>query len=171
MKASYLARGLPGHPLHPPFTDATVGIYTGATVCAVLSALGVSETNTAAAWWLLLVVGLVVTVATALTGLVDWLGITRGTVLWRTATAHLLSMVTATVFFLLAAIVGHGGYVDDAVTSGALTLTIVGFAFLTLGGWLGGTVVFVHGMRVLKLVDEPAVRAAAPMSPPGADDG
>jgi uncharacterized membrane protein len=171
MKASYLARGLPGHPLHPPFTDATVGIYTGATVCAVLSALGVSETNTAAAWWLLLVVGLVVTVATALTGLVDWLGITRGTVLWRTATAHLLSMVTATVFFLLAAIVGHGGYVDDAVTSGALTLTIVGFAFLTLGGWLGGTVVFVHGMRVLKLVDEPAVRAAAPMSPPGTDDG
>ena len=171
MKASYLARGLPGHPLHPPFTDATVGIYTGATVCAVLSALGVSDTNTAAAWWLLLVVGLVVTVPTALTGLVDWLGIARGTPLWRTATAHLLSMVTATVFFLVAAIVGHGGYVDGAVTSGAFVLTVVGFAFLTLGGWLGGTVVFVHGMRVLNLVDEPAVRAAAPMALPGADDG
>jgi uncharacterized membrane protein len=171
MKLSYLARGLPGHPLHPPFTDATVGIYTGATVCAVLSALGASETNTAVAWWLLLVVGLVVTVPTALTGLADWLGITRGTPPWRTATAHLLAMVTATVFFLIAAIVGHGGYVDDAVTSGAFVLTIVGFAFLTLGGWLGGTVVFVHGMRVLKLVDEPAARAAAPVAPPGADDG
>jgi uncharacterized membrane protein len=171
MKASYFARGLPGHPLHPPFTDATVGIYTAATVCAVLSALGASDTNTAAAWWLLLVIGLVVTVPTALTGLVDWLGIARGTPLWRTATAHLLSMVTATVFFLVAAIVGHGGYVDGAVTSGAFVLTIVGFAFLTLGGWLGGTVVFVHGMRVLKLVDEPASRAAAPVAPPGADDG
>jgi uncharacterized membrane protein len=171
MKASYLARGLPGHPLHPPFTDATIGIYTGATVCAVLSVLGVSDTNTSAAWWLLLVVGLVVTVPTALTGLADWLGITRGTPLWRTATAHLLSMVTATVFFFVAAIVGHGGYVDGAVTSGAFVLTIVGFAFLTLGGWLGGTVVFVHGMRVLKLVDEPAVRAAAPAAPSGTDDG
>jgi hypothetical protein len=31
-----------------------------------------------------------------------------------------------------------------------------------LGGWLGGTVVFVHGMRVLSLVDEPALRAATP---------
>jgi uncharacterized membrane protein len=25
---------------------------------------------------------------------------------------------------------------------------VVGFALLTLGGWLGGAVVFVHGMRV-----------------------
>jgi len=33
---------------------------------------------------------------------------------------------------------------------------------LTLGGWLGGTVVFVHGMRVLNLVDEPAVEAITP---------
>jgi len=170
MKLGYLARGLPGHPLHPPFTDATVGIYTGSTVCALLSAFGVSEANTAVAWWLLLVVGLVVTVPTALTGLVDWLGITRGTPLWRTATAHLLSMVTATVFFLIAAITGHGGYVDGDVTSGAFVLTLVGFAFLTLGGWLGGTVVFVHGMRVLNLVDEPAARAAAPVAPPGADE-
>ena len=31
-KPSYLVKGLPGHPLHPPFTDATVGIYTFATV-------------------------------------------------------------------------------------------------------------------------------------------
>ncbi len=33
---------------------------------------------------------------------------------------------------------------------------------LTLGGWLGGSIVFVHGMRVLNLVDEPARRAALP---------
>ena len=39
MKLSYLGRGLPGHPLHPPFTDATVGIYTGSTVCGLLSVL------------------------------------------------------------------------------------------------------------------------------------
>ena len=171
MKPTYLVRGTPGHPIHPPFTDATVGIYTGATICGVLSAVGVSEGNTATAWWLLLVVGLVVTVPTALTGLVDWLGITRGTPLWRTATAHLLSMVTATVFFLLAAIVGHGGYVDGAVETWPFVLTLVGFGLLTLGGWLGGTVVFVHGMRVLKLVDEPALRAAAPVAPPERDDG
>lgn len=164
MKLSYLVKGLPGHPLHPPLTDATIGIYTAATAFGVLSAVGVSERNTATAWWLALVAGLVVTGPTAMTGLIDWLGISRGSPLWRTATIHLLAMVTATVFFLLAAIFGHGGYVDGEVTGGSLILTLVGFGMLTLGGWLGGTVVFVHGMRVLNLVDEPAHRAVAPVA-------
>jgi len=53
----------------------------------------------------------------------------------------LLAMVTATVFFLLAAILGHAGYVDDAVTGAALVLTLVGFGLRTLGGWLGGSIV------------------------------
>jgi uncharacterized membrane protein len=164
MKLGYLIRGLPGHPLHPPLTDATIGIYTGATAFGVLSVLGVSEANMATAWWLALIVGLVVTGPTALTGFVDWLGITWGTPLWRTATAHMFAMLTATVFFLLAAVFGHGGYVADEVTGGSLVLTLVGFGVLTLGGWLGGTIVFVHGMRVLNLVEEPALRAAAPVA-------
>jgi len=42
-------------------------------------------------------------------------------------------------------------------------LTLIGFGLLTLGGWLGGAIVFVHGMRVLSLVHEPASRAAAPI--------
>jgi uncharacterized membrane protein len=166
MKPSYFVKGLPGHPIHPPLTDATIGIYTGAAVFGLLSALGVSESNTAKAWWLALLLGLVVTAPTALTGLIDWLGIGWGTPLWRTATVHMISMLTATVFFLLAAIFGHGGYVDDEVTSGSLILTLVGFGFLTLGGWLGGSVVFVHGMRVLSLVEEPTRRAVAPIPHP-----
>jgi uncharacterized membrane protein len=166
MKLSYLTSGLPGHPLHPPLTDATIGIYTAATAFGVLSVLGVSERNMATAWWLALLLGLIVTGPTALTGLIDWLGITWGTPVWRTATVHMLSMLTATVSFLLAVIFGHGGYVDGDVPTGSLVLTLVGFGFLTLGGWLGGTVVFVHGMRVLNLVDEPALRAAAPVPTP-----
>ena len=166
MKLSYLVKGLPGHPLHPPLTDATIGIYTGATVFGVLSALGLSEANTATAWWLALILGLIVTGPTALTGLIDWLGIAWGTPLWRTATVHMLSMLTATVFFLLAAIFGHGGYVDGEVTGGSLVLTLLGFGFLTLGGWLGGSVVFVHGMRVLNLVSERFARAVAPAPAP-----
>jgi len=166
MKLSYLIKGLPGHPLHPPLTDATIGLYTGATGFGILGALGVSEGNLSKAWWLALVGGLIVTVPTALTGLVEWLGIEWGTPLWKTATSHLLAMVSATVVFLLAAIFAHGGYVDGEVTGGALVLTIIGFGLLTLGGWLGGAIVFTHGMRVLKLVDEPAARAVAPVPTP-----
>ena len=158
-----LLRGLRGHPSHPPLTDATIGIYTFATLAGLLSVLGIAEDAFAQAWWLALVVGLVTTVFTATTGLFDWLTITWGSELWKTATLHLTAMVSATVFFLIAALVGHGGYTDHAVTSGAFVLTLIGFVLLTAGGWLGGAVTYVHGMRVLSLVDEPAEKAVAPV--------
>jgi uncharacterized membrane protein len=150
-KPSYLIHGLPGHPLHPPLTDATIGTYTFATAAAVLSKLGVAERGLGQAWWLALVVGLVVTVPTALTGLADWLLITRGSALWRTATLHLTAMITATVFFLLAAIFGHSCYTSHDLTIGPFLLTLVGFVLLTTGGWLGGSIVFRYGMRVAKV--------------------
>ena len=161
-----LLKGLPGHPLHPPLTDATIGIYTAATIFGLLSVLGVSGENTAAAWWLTLVLGLVVTVPTAITGLVEWLGIDRGTELWKTATAHMTAMVSATVVFLLAVVVGHSGYADGKVTGAALILTLAAFALMTLGGWLGGTIVFVHGQRVLGLPNQPFAQAIRPAAHP-----
>jgi uncharacterized membrane protein len=162
-KPTYLVKGLPGHPLHPPLTDATIGIYTFATIASVLSKLGIADHATAQAWWLALVVGLVTTVLTALAGLVDWLSITRGSELWKTATMHMIVMLSATVLFLIAAFAGHGGYADRAVTTGAFILTLLGFAVLSVGGWLGGAITYVHGMRVLSLPDEPATRAASPV--------
>ena len=164
MKA--LFRGLPGHPLHPPLTDATIGAYTFATVIAVLSKLGVSEHNTTTAWWLALITGLAITVPTAITGFADWLYIETGTPLWRTATFHLSAMLSATVLFAIAVGVGHSDYVNGSVGGGSLVLTLVAFGVLTLGGWLGGAIVFTHGMRVLKLVDEPMGRAISPLPKP-----
>jgi hypothetical protein len=170
VKPSYLWRGLPGHPLHPPLTDAAIGTYTFATVMAVVDALGLAEQNAAKAWWLALIVGLIVTVPTALTGLLDWLTITWWTPLWRTATTHLFVMVTATVLFGLAALIGHDPYVRGDVTAGPFVLTLAGWVVLTFGGWIGGTITFVHGMRVLGLPEEPAMRAMAPVPYPEKED-
>jgi uncharacterized membrane protein len=161
-----LLKGLAGHPLHPPLTDVTVGAYTFATAMAVLSRLGVSDQNTATAWWLGLIAGLIATGPTALTGFVDWLDISPGTSLWRTATLHLSVMLTATILFAITAGAGHADYVDGSIGGASLILTLVGFGVLTLGGWLGGAIVFVHGMRVLSLVDEPTERAVSPMPHP-----
>jgi hypothetical protein len=79
-------------------------------------------------------------------------------------------MVTAAVFFLIAVLVGHSGYTHGAVETGPFILTLVGFGFLTLGGWLGGAIVFVHGMRVLSLAGEPPGRAVAPVPHPEKED-
>jgi uncharacterized membrane protein len=163
MKLSYLIKGLPGHPLHPPLTDVTIGTYTFATVAALLNVIGLVDKSAAVAWWLALVVAIVFSSATILAGVADWLTISRGTELKKTANYHALANATASVCFVLAAIFGHGGYADHAVTTGAFILTLLGFAFLTLGGTMGGSITYVHGMRVLNLVDEPSEKAISPI--------
>jgi uncharacterized membrane protein len=157
-------RGFPGHPSHPPLTDATIGAYSFATAAAVLSKLGVADTAFAQAWWLALLVALAFSLLTVVTGVLDWLVISSGTPLKRTANTHALVMVTATVCFVLAIVFGHDDYVRQSVSTGGLILTLAGFVFLTAGGTFGGSIVFVHGMRVLNLVDEPTRRAIVPGS-------
>jgi len=169
MKLSYLVRGLPGHPLHPPLTDATIGVYTFATVAALSDVLSITNHVGAQAWWIALIWGLITTLLAATTGLIEWLSIEWGSEPWKTATLHMIAMVSATVFFGLAAIFGHKDFLAGNVHATGLILTLVGFGLLTLGGWLGGAVVFVHGMRVLSLVEEPAKRAAAPVPHPEKD--
>ena len=166
MRASYLVKGLPGHPLHPPLTDLTIGTYGFATIAAIVDAAGIVDRNAAYAWWIALVVGLCSTALTATTGFIDWIDIEWGSELWKTATLHLTAMVSATVFFGLAAIFGHDSFKTGNVSAGPFILTIVGFGLLTLGGWLGGSIVYVHGMRVLNLVREPAERAVSPVPKP-----
>ena len=166
MKLSYLVHGLPGHPLHPPLTDVTIGSYTVALVAGFLDVTGISDTTAAHAWWIALLIGLASTVLTALAGFADWLQISGGTPLWRTATAHALVNVTATVLFGIAALFGHDDWYRGSLAAWEYALTVVGFAVLLVGGWLGGAITYVHGMRVLNLVDEPARRAAAPYPTP-----
>jgi uncharacterized membrane protein len=153
---------MPGHPSHPPLTDVTVGAYTFATIAAILSKVGVAEHASAAAWWLALVVGACSSVFTVGTGLLDWLKISSGTPLKRTATIHALTNATASVFFVLAILFGHDDYVAARVTTGSFLLTLVGFVLLFAGGTMGGAITYVHGMRVLNLVDEPTARAIVP---------
>ena len=161
-----LWHGLPGHPIHPPFTDITVGAYTFALVAATADVLEISTNAATHAWWLAIVFGLISTLATATTGFVDWLRIPGGTPLWRTATAHMVAMLLASAVFLAAVVSGKGSFDSGDVETGPYVLTLAAFLLLTVGGWLGGSVVFVHGMRVLNLVDEPARKAAAPVATP-----
>jgi uncharacterized membrane protein len=166
MKLSYLIRGLPGHPLHPPLTDVTIGTYTFASVAAFLDIVGLSDTTAAHGWWVALLVGLASTVLTAVTGLADWLTITWGSELWKTATTHALVNVTAGVLFGLAALFGHDDWKAGNVSTGEAVLTFAGFGVLLVGGWLGGAITYVYGMRVLGIPDEKATRAASPLPHP-----
>jgi uncharacterized membrane protein len=144
-----LIHGLPGHPLHPPLTDATIGMFVLATALAVIGAAGAIEDAAGKGCWLALIGGLGVAVPTAATGFADWIRLQWGSPPWRTATLHLTAMVCAVVLFALAAWLQHDGYRHGDVETGGVIFSVAGLGALTMGGWLGGTIVFVHGIRVV----------------------
>ncbi len=163
----------PGKPFHPPLTDASIGTYTAGLVMLVLGALGVEEEQMAHGALLAISLGLILAAPTALTGLLDWLDIPKGTPARTVATIHLWAMVTATVLFALTWVAQLDGYKEDEVRGAALALGLAAFASLALGGNLGGANVFVYGIRVLKAEDTPPREALNPFgvgkekAPPG----
>jgi len=123
-------------------------MFVLASGLSVIGALGWLGDAAGKAAWLALIGGLLAAAPTAITGFADWLTIEWGSPMWRTATLHLSAMVTAVCLFGLAAWLQWDGYEDGSVTTGGLVFALVGFGALTAGGWLGGAIVFVHGMRV-----------------------
>lgn len=157
-----LIKGWPGKPAHPPLTDASIGAYTVGVAMLVLGSLGVEEEPMAHGSLLAIGGGLALALPTALTGLLDWLDIPNGTPARTTATIHLLVMLSATVLFALTFVAQLDGYDEGTVTSLALVLGIAAEALLTAGGYLGGTIVFVYGVRVLKRRDLGVADALVP---------
>jgi uncharacterized membrane protein len=150
--------------MHPPLTDATIGMFTLAAGLAVIGYAGAIEDAAGKGCWLALIGGLAVAVPTAATGFGDWLGLDWGSPRWRAATIHLTAMVSAVALFAVAAWLQHAGYAHGDVTLGGVIFSVLGFIALTVGGWFGGSVVFVHGVRVLG-ADEEAVPTTTPSNP------
>jgi uncharacterized membrane protein len=162
MRLIQLIKGWPGKPSHPPLTDASIGAYTVGVAMLVLGALGVEEEQMAHGALLAIGGGLALALPTALTGLLDWLDIPRGMPARTTATVHLLTMLTATVVFALAFVAQLDGYDHGQVETVPLICGLAAEALLAAGGYIGGTLVFVYGNRVLKRPDVPVRDALVP---------
>ena len=152
----------PGKPLHPPLTDVSIGAYTAGVAMLVAGAAGLEEEQMAHGALIAISVGLIVALPTAITGLLDWLDIPKGTPARTNATIHLFVMLAATVLFAVTWLAQRPGYNDDEVKTLALVLGIVSELSLAVGGNIGGANVFVYGDRVLKRSDIPVRKALNP---------
>jgi uncharacterized membrane protein len=159
-----LIKGPPGHPVHPPLTDVTIGALTLATLTVVLAWVGVLPHLLVPTASVSLVVGLVLAVPTATTGLIDLLDLPPGSAVRTTGLIHMGAMVTALLAFLvlLLLLLGPGSDATDGVPGAAVVTSLVAFAFLTVGGWIGGALVFGHGTRVVGDPETPTRRVLDP---------
>jgi uncharacterized membrane protein len=157
-----LLRGAPGMPTHPPLTDVSIGAYTVGVAMLVAGALGLEEHAMAHGSLLAISGGLLLTVPTSMTGILDWLKLPHGSSRRTVAMVHLFVMVAATLLFAGSWLAQRPGYLDGRIDGLGLALGLGGEALLAAGGYLGGALVFVYGVRVLKRPKTPIRDALVP---------
>lgn len=142
-----MVQGKPlGHPSHAMFVHFPIAFYIGALGFDLASRFGTLPAPTVGLW--LLLAGLAGTVLAAGTGLVDWLGMVRGSSKRTWATKHMLVQLTATAPLVAAAVL-HGLGVGAAQAAIAwIVLEALGVAVMLVGNWFGGVLVYQMGVRV-----------------------
>jgi uncharacterized membrane protein len=151
-------RGFAGKPLHPPLTDVPIGAYVIGPLLDVIAYIWKSNSHAVefhrAAGYVLFA-GAVVSLATALTGFMDWLDTRKGTQIRRMANAHAWTMITMTVLVLVDLALRYLGDGFDGPSGVLAVLGVLIFLLAVIGGTLGGTMVYDFGFNVETASDNP----------------
>jgi uncharacterized membrane protein len=148
-KLSVLA-GPDGHPFHPFVVPLPIGAFVSSLIFDILTrtrADGLPYLVDGAFW--LIGVGLIGALIAAVFGVIDLLGIPRGTRPFSVAVTHLILNVLAAVLFIAGYAWRAGDHVEIEQTRwGQLALSAVAVAVLVSAVWLGQTLTYRHGRRV-----------------------
>ncbi len=149
-------RGFAGKPFHPPLTDVPVGAYTIGPVLSLV-AFVFSDASWGDGVWsaagYAMLVGAAVSLVTALTGFADWLNTEKGTQMRRMANAHMWIMLAMTLIVLVALALRFLGGRNDSPDALVLLLDVVIATLVTVGGAIGGSLVYDFGFNVETATD------------------
>jgi uncharacterized membrane protein len=140
----------PAHPIHTAFVHFPIALL-GTSLAFDLLGLARDE----ALWWAIaywnIALGLAVSVITAVTGLIDSTRVPQDSPAAAIVTRHLLVMLAALACYGAALAVRPVAQ-EPAATALLATLALegIGLALLLLGGFLGGELVYRHGVGVAK---------------------
>ncbi len=136
-----------GHPIHPMLVPFPIVCFIGALVTDIAYALTAEMMWADFSAWLLLV-GLVMGILAAIAGLTDFVGnrlIRTQTSAWPHMLGNLVVLILALFNFLI--------HMRDAWTSVVpigLILSVITVLILPITGWLGWSMVYRHGVGVLR---------------------
>lgn len=132
------------HPIHPMLVPLPIGLWIFSLVCEIASVVQTEAIWGALAWYTM-AGGVVGALLAALPGFVDLVTLPPSSAK-RIGYWHLginLTIVTLYVVNLLWR--SHAG----PAPMGPLALSVVAILLLTVSGWLGGEMVYVHGVAVV----------------------
>ncbi len=155
-----------GHPLHPMLVPIPIGALAMAFGADIALMVTAEPFWAEAAKWLLLA-ALVFGVLAAVVGFIDLVGINRARTMGvglGHAIGNVLMLVITGINYLLRA-----GGEAEAASSYGIILTAIAVLLVMLTGWLGGELVFRHGIGVTRKVG--SGETGAPEFPAGSRAG
>lgn len=136
------------HPLHPALVHFPIACWSLATAADVASL-----------WWgkpawmlagVLLALGTLIALAAMATGFIELMKVGAEHPATRDLNRHLLLMLTAWCLYATSLFLRLQGTTLTQPDIVDLSLSVVGFLVLGVGGWFGGKLVYGHGVGVSK---------------------
>lgn len=134
-----------GHPIHPTLIVFPLGLFATAVVFDIIQ-LALGGTMWSHVAFYMIAAGVIGGLAAALFGLLDWMAIDQGTPAKRTGSIHGLGNLLVVILF--AASWWLRLPQPEAPSGLALTFSFLGVLLSFYTGWLGGELVFKHGIGV-----------------------
>lgn len=131
------------HPIHPMLVVFPIALFIFSLISDFIYRGGGDPAWNNTAWYTM-GGGILGGLAAAVPGLIDYMSI-RGAQTKRVATLHMGLNLTVIVLFIVSFIMRPNMEVG---ANAPLVLSIVGVATLLVSGWLGGSLVYIHGMAV-----------------------
>lgn len=134
-----------GHPIHPILIPFPLGLLSTSVVFDVVHLLTGNAKWSEISFWMI-AVGVIGGLLAAVFGLIDWLGIPSGTRAKAIGLGHGLSNVVMVGLFAVSWVLRSGAPGDPGVLP--IILSFLGVGLASLGGFLGGELVFRMGIGV-----------------------
>lgn len=142
-------RSLFREPLHPPTTHFPMALFPMVVLFDLLSLLQEDGSLYTHAAFVVVLTGLITAGIAAVTGFVHLLcDVPASSRAWRVAITHMTVQLTALSVLLVSFVFRVGHVNDDNAPVMAVALGVVGTLILLFGGWLGGRLVYHHGVGV-----------------------
>ena len=136
------------HPIHPMLVAIPIGLWIFSLACDVIRLMGATSPNWQVAAYYTLVGGILGALLAAVPGFIDMLSLPRG--IKRIALIHMAINLTVVGLYVWNAYLRKHGGLDLGVW-----LSFIAVGLLAVSGWLGGKMVYVHGVAV-DIPPEPA---------------
>jgi len=157
-----------GHPVHPILVPFPLGLLTTSVIFDVVHIIAGGARWAEISFWII-AVGVVGGLLAAVFGLIDWLAIPSGTRAKAIGLAHGLSNVVMVALFAFSWLLRSGAPGDPGVLP--IILSFLGVGLASLGGFLGGELVFRMGIGVAEGANPNASGSASGRGSRGASTG